>query len=104
MHTFCQKVTGYRTRTNPWISTDLLTKRLERECLEGGGGGTCTRSDTYFDVILCHAIVWPRVRSTPHRRYFQAIHRKPRFAPEYPRKIADMGQFFSKANPALVAI
>jgi len=42
--------------------------------------------------------------STPHRHYFQAIHKKPKFAAEYPRKIADIGQFFSSAKPALVAM
>jgi hypothetical protein len=55
----------------------------------------------YF-VTSRYPVAFP---STSHRQsHFQAIQRKPRFAAEYPRKIADMGQFFSKANPALVAM
>jgi hypothetical protein len=55
-------------------------------------------------VLFCNVHCLAAFPSTPHRQsHFQAIQRKPRFAAEYPRKIADMGQFFSKANPALVA-
>jgi hypothetical protein len=100
--TNCQKVTGYRTRTNYYFAANL--------CLIGSRAGMLAVAGlapafvTYW--LFCDDPLSGCVSfSTPHRRsHFQAIHKKPKFAAEYPRKIADIGQFFSKANPALVAI